>query len=356
MNKISRVYIITECPYTGILRSIVELSSELKKNGFEVNYILPDKPRNRYGEIQCENEKILLKYGEILYTPLRRKLFYIFGDIKALKNLFLSRPPGIVVSYTEYAGKVCRILYSQGGIKKLYHCPNCVGVKRKRYLARFIEFIFENLLAKHASLYLACGPSEAFIFNDKYKIPIDKIIFLPNFRTFKNIKNNEHMYEFIYVGRMVRDKGVIELLEALTLLNLSDKVIFVGDGKLLPYLRSAYPKVKFTGNVSPEKVFYFLSISKFFVSNSVVEGLPYSLIEAMSTGVVPIVSNVEGHKDLIINGQNGIIYNKKIDLINSIFKAQIMDDKSYKEMRMSARETVENLAKLAKFNIKNNFK
>lgn len=356
MIKTNRVYIITECPYVGIFTSIIELSQELKKLGFELNYILPEKPRNRYGEFQREHERKLSKFGKVIHTKLRRKLFFIYGDVKILKKLFKMSNPGVVISYTEYAGKVCRILYKHKHIKQLYHSPNCVGVIRKKYISRFIEYIFERLLAKHVSAYLTCGSSEAYILNNKYNVPAEKIIFLPNFRTVKKIKKSKYKYQFIYAGRMVKEKGVYELLDALTILGLARKAIFVGDGRELENLKQCYPEVMFTGRVLPEKVFYYFSISKFFVSNSIIEGLPYSLIEAMAIGLVPIVSNVEGHRDLLVDGCNGFMYSEQIDLVNFLFKVHLMSDKDYQSMSKYAQRTAGNLAKLAKESIKINFK
>jgi len=354
--KIDRVYIVAECPYVGVFRAMIELSQELRKIGFQISYVLPSQPRNRYGESQIENEKILLKYGKIIHQPLRRKYYYIYRDLSSLKKFFKLHSPDIVISYTEYAGKVCRILYKNGCIKKLYHVPSCVGVKRKALLSRLVEYISERLLSKYASFYLACGSSEAFILTNKYKVPVEKVIFIPNARTFRNNKIEKAKYQFIYVGRMVKDKGVFELLEAFKLLGIIDKVLFVGDGKELNNLKIKYPEVTFVGRVLPEEVFNFLSISRFFISNSIIEGLPYALIEAMAIGTVPIVSNVEGHKDLIISGQNGLLYDKRIDLVNTIFKAQLMSSNDYYRMKTSAQETIINLAKLARKNIKNNFK
>jgi glycosyltransferase involved in cell wall biosynthesis len=352
----NRVYIITECPYVGVFRAIVELSRELKKIGIEINYILPSNLRNRYGERQKDHENVLLKYGNIIHKPLRRKYRYILGDIICFKKFFKLNNDATVISYTEYAGKICRILYRHGYIKRLFHVPSCIGIKRKKCFSGFIEYIFEKILAKDASAYLACGSSEAFILKDKYKIPIEKIIFLPNLRTVKKISSKKIKYEFIYVGRMVKDKGVYVLLDAFRLLGILNKIVLVGDGKELNALKSIYPEANFTGRISPEKVFNYLSVSKFFISNSITEGLPYSLIEAMAFGVVPIVSNVEGHKDLIIDGRNGFLYNKQIDLVNSLFKAQLISTKDYNGMRLSSQETITNLSKMAKENINKNFK
>lgn len=354
--KKNRIYIITECPYVGVFRAIVELSKELKSLGFNISYVLPEQARNRYGEKQADNEKILKKYGHIFYQPLRRKLRYIFSDIKNIKKFLLINNPDTVISYTEYAGKVCRILYKNGVIKKLFHVPSCVGIKRKSFIKGFIEYLFEIILSKHAYRYLACGASEAYILKKNYGIPLEKIIFLPNLRTFNKINQKKVKYQFIYVGRIVKEKGVFDLLEALELTGFINDALLVGAGKDLEILKKMYPKATFTGRVPSEEVIKFLSVSKFFVSNSIIEGLPYSLIESMACGVVPIVSDVEGHKDLIIDGKNGFLCKKQIDLVNCIFKSQLIGSDDYRQMSKSAKETIFNLSKMAKKNIVNNFK
>lgn len=355
MKKKNRVYIITECPYVGIFRGIIELSRELKSLGFRLTFILPEIPRNRYGENQIDNEQELCKYGNIIHKPLRRKLIFLLGDIKYLNNYFLYEKPDIVISYTEYAGKVCRILRRMGSINNLYHTPSCIGIKRKSFWHGLIEYFFEKLLSTSADYYLACGPSECFILNKTFKVSLEKIIFLPDLRTIKNTKKRANKYLFVYVGRIIKDKGVFELLESFKMLNLLERVIFVGDGRELEKLKKLYPTTIFTGRVSPEKVLHYLSVSKYFISNSVVEGMPYTLVEAMSMGAVPIVSNVEGHADLILNGFNGFLFKNQLELINTIFKVQLLDNKSYNNLSKNAKKSSNKLFKLAKMKIKNNF-
>lgn len=356
MMKKNKVCIITECPYVGVFRAIVELSKELKKIGVEISYILPEKHRNRYGENQASHEKILNKYGNVFNLPLRRKLVYLKRDIKKMELFLQNNDFDVLVSYTEYAGKICRIMYKAKLIKKLFHVPSCIGIRRKNNISRLVECFFEKRLSKYSTAYLACGSSEAYILNNKYNVPLKKIIFLPNLRSIeKNKKNKKYQYQFIYVGRMIKSKGVFDLLEALKIVGFLDKSIFVGDGKDLEKLKIMYPEVKFTGRVKPEKVLDLFCVSKFFVSNSIIEGLPYTLIEAMSVGVVPIVSNVEGHKDLVNNCQNGFLYDKKIDLVNCIFKSQLIGSKDYDRMSESAKITILNLNNIAKKNIKNCF-
>lgn len=47
---------------------------------------------------------------------------------------------------------------------------------------------------------------------------------------------------------------------------------------------------------------------------------------------------------------------KKIDLVNYIFKSQLINAEDYKQTSKSAKETIINLSKIAKKNIENNFK
>lgn len=76
--KKNKIYIVTECPYVGVFRAIVELSKELKHLSFNISYILPKQARNRYGEKQSEHEEILKQYGRIFHQPLRRKTSVYF--------------------------------------------------------------------------------------------------------------------------------------------------------------------------------------------------------------------------------------------------------------------------------------
>ncbi len=111
MLKKSRIYLITECPYAGILVAMKELSAILVQMGFEVHFLFPEKIRNRYGETQAENEDILKEYGTITHVPLRRSYRFLFQDICFFINFFRDKQSDILISYTSYAGKISRFLY-----------------------------------------------------------------------------------------------------------------------------------------------------------------------------------------------------------------------------------------------------
>ena len=64
----------------------------------------------------------------------------------------------------------------------------------------------------------------------------------------------------------------------------------------------------------------------FYVSTSLFEGNPKTVLEAMSHGCVVLISNIDNHKELVNNSENGFL----IDLKDNFYKKliNIIDDTS----------------------------
>lgn len=341
--KKNKIYIITECPYVGVFVAIVELSKILKKLWFEIIFLLPHQERNRYWETQIENEEILKQYWNIIHIPLRRSYRYLISDVFYLKNFLKWNSSDIFISYTNYAWKVSRLLYKQWIITNLYHVPSCIQTKRFDWLSKYIEWFFEKVLANQTKYYLSCWPSESHILLEKMKVWIDKILLFPNFRTVKMPVKKKTEYDYIYVGRMTKDKWVERILEAFSLNWILDKILFIWDWRELNKWKIKYPNANFLWRLSNTEVLSYLAKAKYFMSASVMEWMPYTLIECMWIGVIPIVSNVEWHKDLIIDGYNWFMFESDIDLINIIFKSELISDEKYNDLSHSSKKTIDKL-------------
>lgn len=126
----------------------------------------------------------------------------------------------------------------------------------------------------------------------------------------------EGLFTFVFVGRLVKDKGVNELVMAMKQLHKkypSTRLILVGgydDGKdpLSTHTIEYIENSEFVENVGAQKdVRPFLAASDCFVLPSYREGFPNSVIEAGAMGLPSIVTNINGANEIIIEGENGMI-------------------------------------------------
>lgn len=90
------------------------------------------------------------------------------------------------------------------------------------------------------------------------------------------------------------------------------KLILLGDGKFLEELKTYAQElgisnnVVFTGYTKDTCTYY--QLSDICVSSSRSEGLPFNIMEAMSIGLPIIASKVKGHTDLVIQNENGFLF------------------------------------------------
>lgn len=157
-------------------------------------------------------------------------------------------------------------------------------------------------------------------------------------------------YVFIFVGRLVGDKGINELVKVFS--NLSSKNGYV---KLLlvgPYEKDFDPlsdetmqeinnnpdiiSVGYQDDVRP-----YLAISDAFVFPSYREGFPNVVMQAGAMGLPCIVTNISGCNEIIIEGENGIIIppKDKKSLMNAM-QFFLSNQHEVKRMAANARQLI----------------
>jgi glycosyltransferase involved in cell wall biosynthesis len=151
-------------------------------------------------------------------------------------------------------------------------------------------------------------------------------IYIPNGINLSQIKPHPWENSFLFVGRLEKIKGINYLLNALNKLsNHNWTLTVVGNGSQKPNLEKLVEKynlinkIKFTGLVKPEKLSQFYQASDVFILPSLSEGLPITILEALSHKLTVIATKVGGVPDLI-NENTGILINPKStsDLIKSL--------------------------------------
>ena len=116
----------------------------------------------------------------------------------------------------------------------------------------------------------------------------------------------------LFCARIVKDKGVDTLQDVWKILHkkFPRAILFVvggGINDLLDELRKLSAElddsIKVTGEVDAPQEFYQMADVYIFPSRH--EGLPTSLLEAMSSGLPAVTSDIGGCEDVIFNGENG---------------------------------------------------
>lgn len=155
---------------------------------------------------------------------------------------------------------------------------------------------------------------------------------------------------FSFVGRIVPQKGVDELMKAFLRIGRKDVFLFIIgapdeidslDQRLLAKVK-AMDNVVFTGSVSdPER---YVAASDFFVLPSYREGFPNTILEAGALGIPSIVTRINGMIDLIEEGKTGFVCEiKSTDtLYDAMNKALAQTVQEYKAMSDNVYTTVKN--------------
>jgi glycosyltransferase involved in cell wall biosynthesis len=156
----------------------------------------------------------------------------------------------------------------------------------------------------------------------------------------------------LYVGRLVDQKGILDLLKAFQILSREQAdlcLLLIGNGEGEARYRNFCKtnnirNVFFTGFVHQEELPLYYAVADVFVLPSHSDPWGLVLNEAMACKLPVISSNVAGAAgDLIINGENGYIYEEANieELIGALKKVLNSDGKS---MGMKSYEIIQNFS------------
>ncbi len=161
---------------------------------------------------------------------------------------------------------------------------------------------------------------------------------------------NQNALTFIFIGRLVGDKGIPELVNAFSRLNkeLPDtRLLLVGreepqldplDSSTLKEI-SDNPAIEAIGQKSDVRP--WLLASDIFILPSHREGCPNVVIEAGAMGLPSIVTDINGSREIIHNGENGLIVpSKNADALYEAMKQLAETPEDIRAMAANARPMI----------------
>ncbi len=122
----------------------------------------------------------------------------------------------------------------------------------------------------------------------------------------------EEDFIITYSGRLAREKGVPDLIKAVSFLDNSQiKILLLGDGEIKDEIKNLSKKLnvktQFAGTVKHSDIPKYLNLSDLFVLPSYWEIQPLSCIEAMACGVPVISTEVGGIPEVVKDEKNGLL-------------------------------------------------
>ena len=286
----------------------------------------------------------------------------LWTDIKALWKMIKvmkKEKPYIVHSMTPKAGLISMLAAKICGVPVRMHTytglvfPTTTGMKQK------ILIWMDKLLCACAT-YI--NPEGQGVANDLKRFNITKkplhIIGNGNVRGIdadywkssndEQKTKDEGQFTFVFVGRIVGDKGINELIEAFKRLKPhSAKLILVGPYEenldpIKPETKSEIdnnPNIEWVGMQSDVRPFYEQTDA--FVFPSYREGFPNTVLEAGAMGLPSIVTNINGANEIIIPEENGLIIpSKDADALYQAMQRFIDEPELVAKMKVNARPMV----------------
>lgn len=256
------------------------------------------------------------------------------GEYKHLLNLILNEDIDYIITNTRYyntsilGAKVSKILNKQ--LFVIDHSSNrmSVGNKFLDKCGAIYEDYLTNTIKKYNPLFY--GVSEKcnewlkyFDINASgvFYNSIDDKLFDQYFKEKKDTKN----ILISYIGRIIPEKGIVNLLDAFKEVNKTHdniKLVIAGDGNLLKEVKDKYAdeNIIFMGKISYEEVMRLCVETDIFVHPSMYsEGLPTSILEAGIMKSAIIATDRGGTCEVINSNEYGLIVEENVsDLVEKL--------------------------------------
>jgi glycosyltransferase involved in cell wall biosynthesis len=293
-------------------------------------------------------------------------------DFRSLWQLFVffrKHKPDVVYSFTPKAGLLSMTASFFAGVQLRMH--NIIGMPLmetkgiKHFILKKIEaitYLFSNKLLCNSH-----GLKE-YINSNLLKKPItviaggsingvDMQYFKDTFSSQDKNKIKEELsidkndFVLTYVGRVVKDKGIDELIEAFIGLQVQQKslkLLIVGEVEkhFNPINKSSLEHLKcnakiifrpFANDIRP-----YLAVSNVLVLPSYREGLPNILLEAGSFGLPLIASDINGCNEVVRHRENGLLVEKKnIKALRGSIKQLVENEALYQQFKRNARKMIQ---------------
>lgn len=259
------------------------------------------------------NKEFKNKVNKVFYTEINKS------------NIVWARNPSLAsVIFSEFALKQNKILISHicADIEFSWKNPKYRGIQRffALIISKFLLYKLKKI-SKHKNTYSLCTGSKIYNqfkpLNNNTKLFVDSLINKDHLKNKKEIKNN-----FLFVGRLNIEKGILDLIDACIILNkrnIDFNLDIIGFGDLEMEIKNIIKnnklekKINFIGSLPYKEVLSYYEKNSIFIlpSNADYEGFPRVILEAWAYGMPVITTDVGGIKGLGVANKNLIFVDRR---------------------------------------------
>ncbi len=332
----------------GVKRYILNILENYDKSGYDHILISPDQKFNQYVLSNVLVSKVY--YVNIVREPnFVKDISAVIKVISILKN----EQPYLVHAHSSKGGTVGRLacwlyrakcVFTPHGFSHL----SFFGGKRIFFLT------IERMLRPMTHKLLAVSASEADRALNEVNFNAQKVYVVPNSISISNEKKDNYSFrsKIGMIGRLTIQKNPLEFAKLALSINAHSNTriqfILLGAGfhdHLKTELEKLIKKHEMDDyfEIRPwneeKSIYNFFEEIDIYVMTSRFEGLPFSLLEAMSFGLPCVVSDVDGNKDAITHQETGYVYSSFDELVD--YTEKLLNRDLREKVGESARRSIE---------------
>ena len=336
-----------------------EVMMRLKEGGYEV--VVVTSPGKVLDDFKQRHPK-----EKTIEVPMERRIS-LTKDIKSLWQMIKvmrKEKPYIVHSMTPKARLLTMIAGWLTGVPVRVHTftglvwPTEKGIKRKILMATdwltcacatHVIPEGQGVLDDLKNQKVCRKPMKVLGYGNVMGVDMERF----NPARFSDVKKDESKFSFVFVGRIVGDKGINELVEAFVRLNNeypNTQLTLVGkyEANLDPVkpetlkLIEENPCIDACGPRYGDNLLTEYMKSDCFIMPSYREGFPNTVMEAGAMGLPSLVTDINGSREIIIQGENGLIVpSKNANALYEAMKQMVEDSSACEKMAANARPLID---------------
>lgn len=303
MKKLHVGFLIISCEWGGGEEVVYQLAKHLIKLNTDVSLFVNDEFKDYYAEIK----------GISIYTlgslKTKNKYSILFSNYLIRHNLIKIlkiHPPDLIHAHLEESLFVYYNLFDKFQIPLIFTLH---GLEVNHFYDRQSLLVYWLLKKMFEKVKVVISPSGWQIENleRKYKL---KTIIIPNgvdTKEFKPVKVKKETNVILFVGRLVKLKGILELVEVAKLLPKYD-FWFAGQGPLAKFINLT--NTKNLGFKTRNELIGLYNRSTICCFPSHNESFGIAGLEAMACGC-PVITTRLGFSEFIENGKDGLLIEPK---------------------------------------------